>query len=171
MTIGQSWRRRRRPATYPGCVPVTTLEARTKILADLTAASDHIALALACFSEAFELLDDATAERLESQLFRPVQRAYGRAKRTHDEFAARVGMPGGTFGSPSAGLSSQGVKVLCERATGAALEADQAIAELQDSMLPIEAGDAELRSGLSEVRELLAPVPGASADLLRVLGR
>jgi hypothetical protein len=61
--------------------------------------------------------------------------------------------------------------VLCERATGASLEADQAIAELQDSMLPIEAGDAELRSGLSEVRELLAPVPGASADLLRVLGR
>jgi hypothetical protein len=152
-------------------VPVTTLEARERILADLAAATDHIAMALACFSEAFELLDDATADRLEAELFRPAQRALGRAKRTHAQFAERVGLDGGPFASPSAGLASQGVKVLCERGAGAAAEADQAIAELQDSMLPIEAGDAELRSGLSEVRELLAPVPGAANDLLRVLGR
>lgn len=152
-------------------MPVTTLEARTRILADLASATDRIALALACLSEAFELLDDATAERLESELFRPVQRAYGRAKRTHEQFAARVGLAAAEFESPSGGLASQGVKVLCERAVGSALEADQAIAELQDSMLPIEAGDAELRSGLSEVRELLAPVPGAAGELLRVLGR
>src|SRR5690348_12278002 len=97
-------------------MPVTTLEARQQILADLVTASDQIALALACVSTAFELLDDTTAERLEGELFRPLQRAYARAKRTHDGFAQRVGLPAGSFGSPSAGLPSQGVKVLCEHA-------------------------------------------------------
>jgi hypothetical protein len=152
-------------------VPITTDEARTRILGDLASATESITLALACISQAFELLDDATAERLEGELFRPVQRALGRAKRTHDGFAERVGRPVGTFADPSAGLPSQGVKLLCERARGAVLDGDHVIAELQDSMAPIDAGDAELRTGLSEIRELLAPVPGATADFLRILGR
>jgi len=150
---------------------VTTLEAREQILRDLAAAADQVAAALAFLSEAFEQLDDATADRLEAELFRPVQRAYGRAKGTHDQFAQRVGLPVGTFESPSAGLSSQGVKILVERGEVAVIDADRRIAELQDSMLPIEAGDAELRAGLSDIRELLAPVPNAAVELLRVLGR
>jgi hypothetical protein len=45
------------------------------------------------------------------------------------------------------------------------------IAELQDSMLPIESGDPELRQGLAEVRELLAELPLGARDFLRTLGR
>jgi len=38
-------------------------------------------------------------------------------------------------------------------------------------MLPIESGDAELRAGLSDVRELLDPVPAVARQFLRTLGR
>ena len=38
-------------------------------------------------------------------------------------------------------------------------------------MLPVESGDAELRSGLSEVRTLLAVLPGNAREFLRTLGR
>ena len=37
--------------------------------------------------------------------------------------------------------------------------------------MPIEAGDAELRAGLAEVRELLGQVPSATRDFLRSFGR
>jgi hypothetical protein len=60
---------------------------------------------------------------------------------------------------------------LIERAVSAAGEADQSIAELQDSMLPIEVGDAELRAGLTAVRELLGGVPGKARQLERTVGR
>ena len=150
---------------------ITTLEARGRILDDLAAAADHLALGVACLGEAFELGDVGTADRLETELFRPVQKAYGRAKRTHAQFAARCGLAGREFESPSPGVSSQGVKSFVERAVAASAEADRAIAELQDSMLPIESGDAELRTGLSEVRELLDEVPTNARQFLRTLGR
>ena len=149
----------------------TALEDRQQILAELAVAVDHIALATACLGAAYELLDEATGERLEAELIRPVQRAYGRAKRTHAQFAARVGLVSRTFDSPSAGLPSQGVKSFVERSVVAASEAGLAVSELQDSMLPIEAGDAELRTGLAEVRELLDQVPGRARGFLRTLGR
>jgi len=38
-------------------------------------------------------------------------------------------------------------------------------------MMPVEVGDAELRSGLAEVRELLADVAGRADGLLRTFGR
>ncbi len=41
---------------------------------------------VAWLGSAYEQLDDQQADRLEEQLFRPVQRAYGRAKRTHAQF-------------------------------------------------------------------------------------
>jgi hypothetical protein len=63
------------------------------------------------------------------------------------------------------------VKVFVEQAVMAAGEADRRIAELQDSMLPVESGDAELRAGLGEVRELLREVPVAARQFLRALGR
>jgi hypothetical protein len=50
-------------------------------------------------------------------------------------------------------------------------DADRRLAELQDTLLPIEFGDAELRSGLNETRELIRPVPRAAAMFLRGLGR
>ena len=150
---------------------ITTLEARGRILDDLAAAVDHLALGVACLGEAFELCDVGTADRLETELFRPVQKAYGRAKRTHAQFAARCGLASREFESPSPGLRSQGVKSFVERAVAASSEADRRIAELQDSMLPIESGDAELRTGLSEVRELLDEVPTNARQFLRTLGR
>ena len=63
------------------------------------------------------------------------------------------------------------MKRFVERGGEAAADADRVLAELQDSMLPIEAGDAELRAGLAEVRELLAEVPAAVREFLRTFGR
>ena len=60
---------------------------------------------------------------------------------------------------------------LLDRAVDAAHEADQAIAELQDSMLPVEVGDPELRAGLSQIRETLAAVPLRARELVRTVGR
>jgi len=149
----------------------TTLEARTQILDDLAAALDQLGLAVACLSEAFEQLAVDAADRLEADLYRPVQRAYGRGKRTHAQFAERFGLSGDTFEPPSSVPSSKGVKDLVERTAAAVEDADRRVAELQDSMLPIESGDAELRRGLSEVRELLEKVPGGARQFLRTLGR
>jgi hypothetical protein len=150
---------------------ITALEARSKILDDLAAAIDQAALAVASLGEAFELLPDAAADRLESELFRPVQRAYALGKRTHAGFAARHGHPTGAFELPSPGLASQGVNSLVEQAVAATVDADRRIGELQDSMLPVESGDGELRSGLADVRELLAGVPVRAREFQRTLGR
>jgi hypothetical protein len=159
------------PGSDTGDVAITALEARGQILDDLATAGDQLALALACLGEAHELLDDATAERLEAELFRPVQKAYGRTKSTYARFAQRYGLDVRELDSPSGGLSSQGVKAFVERAAAAASDADRTIAGLQDSMLPIESGDPELRAGLSEVRELLDGLPGTARQFLRTLGR
>jgi hypothetical protein len=150
---------------------ISTDEARTQILDDLAAANDRLALAVACLGEAFELLDVMSAERMEDELYRPIQKAYGRGKRTHSQFAERVGLPGDVFETPAAGRTAQGARSFLERATEAAGEADRRLADLQDSMLPIEAGDAELRAGLGEMRELLGPVPTSSQRFLSMLGR
>ena len=150
---------------------VSTAEARGKILSDLSGAIAQLAFGTACLGEAYELLDDATADRLETDLFRPLQKAYGRAKRTQSAFAGRVGLEATALAAASPGLPSQGVKVFVGRALTAAGEADRRIAELQDSMLPIDAGDPELRAGLAEVRELLDGVPAAGGGFLRTLGR
>ena len=48
---------------------------------------------------------------------------------------------------------------------------DQILAELQDSMMPVEVGDRELRTGLSETREAIAPLPASARRLMRAQGR
>ena len=149
----------------------SALEDRRQIAEDLAAVLDRLELALACLGEAHEQLDVTTAERLEAELFRPVQRAFGRGKRTLSGFAQRFGLEAREPQSPASGVRSQGVKSFVERAVAAADEADRSIAELQDTMLPIESGDPELRAGLTDVRESLAELPIASRDFLRALGR
>jgi hypothetical protein len=149
----------------------TTAEGREKVLDDLAVAVEHIAEALAALGEAYEQLDEHSADVLEAELFRPVQAAYGRAQRTHSEFAARSNLPARTFEPHSPGLQSQSVSDLITRAAEAAQDGDQAIAELQDSLLPVEVGDQELRAGLSQVRELVSQVPGNAQNLLRTVGR
>jgi hypothetical protein len=149
----------------------TTAEGRERILDDLAIAIEQIADSLACLGEAYERLDDQHADVLEDQLFRPVQSAYGRAKRTYAEFASRSQLRTRSFDQHSPGVQSQSVQDLIERAADAAHDADQSIAELQDSMLPVEVGDPELRAGLSQVRETLSHVPSRARGLVRTVGR
>jgi hypothetical protein len=149
----------------------TTAEGREQVLSDLAVAIEHIADALACLGEAYEQLDEQHGDELEEQLFRPVQSAYGRAQRTYSEFASRAQLRARTFSPHSPGVQSQSVRDLIERSADAAYDADQAIAELQDSMLPVEVGDPELRAGLSQVRETLSAVPARARGLVRTVGR
>jgi hypothetical protein len=148
-----------------------TAEARQRLLDDFAEAIDEIGAALAALGGAYELLDERTADRLEEQLFRPVQLAFGRARRTYSGFASRNGLPDRTFAPGSAGPPSRDVRVLLERATDAVEDADIILTELQDSMMPVEVGDAELRAGLAEVREILAQLGERARNLTRVIGR
>ena len=146
-------------------------EARQELLDTLGDAVDHIAIALAALAEAYEQLGTAPAERLERDLFAPVQAAYGRAKGTHVGFARRHGLPDRTFAPATPGLPSTGVRGFVDAAVASAGDADAVLAELQDSMMPVEVGDRELRAGLAEVRELLGDVRARAREFIRILGR
>ena len=150
---------------------LTRTEAHEQILGDLQSAIESLDLAVACLGEAYEHLDEESQDRLDSTLFRPVQKAYGLAKKTQDRFAKQTG--GATLDPEPAGpgLASQGAQSFIEQAVDAAANADSAIADLQDSMLPIEFGDPELRGALAGIREPLAGVPTAAREFLRTLGR
>jgi hypothetical protein len=152
-------------------VPYTTADARQQLLESVAEATDELAVSLASLSEAYELLDENTAGSLEQALFRPVQGAYGRAKRTHAQFAERHGLEGRAFEPAVPGAPSQGARGFVENAVAAASRADLTLATLQDSMLPVEVGDPELRAGLEEVRSLLGPIAGNARELMRTLGR
>jgi hypothetical protein len=153
-------------------VAYTAANARQQILDVLADAADDVGRALADLGEAYELLDDHAADRLEEELFGPVQTAYGRAKRTHAEFAKRYDLPPHVFAPQVAdGGPSTGAKGFIERAVEAASEADGTLATLQDSMLPVEVGDPELRAGITAVRELLGGVRGHAREIVRVFGR
>ncbi|HEY1276882.1 MAG TPA: hypothetical protein VGF25_18385 [Thermoleophilaceae bacterium] len=149
----------------------TMAEARQDLLARIAEAANELGFAGACLAEAYEQLDEQSADRLEDACYRPVQMAYGRAKRTRAEFAARHGLDARAPDAPPAGLPSQGAAGFVGRAVEAVAEADRILAELQDSMLPVEAGDEELRAGLKAVREPLGRVPAAAREFLRGLGR
>jgi hypothetical protein len=141
------------------------------MLEEIGQAADQLALAIACLNQAYELLDESAADRLEADLFRPVQLTYGRLQRTHAEFAARTGGTPRAFAPQSAGAPSQGAKAFIERAVSSAATAAQLIADLQDSMLPIEVGDPALRAELSDARSKLDVLPARARELLRTLGR
>src|SRR3712207_8696255 len=127
--------------------PVTfDAEARQDLLDTVARAIDQIAVVLAALGDAFEELDEKSADVLEAQLFRPVQGAYGRAKRTHAEFATRHRMRQRRFDprAPRVGTARESL----ERATDAAGEADMILADLQDSLLPVRSEEhtSELQS-------------------------
>jgi hypothetical protein len=152
-------------------VTYTTADARQQLLDTLAQVVGEIGVALTAIGEAYEALDEHKGDELEERLFRPVQSAYGRAKRTHTEFAERHGLPTRTFDSAPAGAPSHGAKGFLGDAVEAVARADQELSALQDSMLPVEVGDAELRAGLQEVRQQLAPLPSGVRDFLRTFGR
>lgn len=145
-------------------------DARQQVLDELATAADHLGVAVARLGEAYESLDEHSADRLEEELFRPLQAAYGTARRTHAEFASRYGVTSRTFAQQSPRRPA-GPREELELAAEEVRAADETIATLQDSMLPVEVGDPELRAGLSRVRELIAPLPERARQLVRVVGR
>ena len=149
----------------------TSESARKQLLDQLAVAIDQLAIALASLGEAYEEVDERSGEALEERLFRPVQMAYSRARRTYADFAQRQELPGRSFSPASPGTHSADPRVHMQRALEAVERADHVVAEMQDSMLPVEVGDRELRDGLTETRELIAAVPGRGRQLLRVIGR
>jgi hypothetical protein len=149
----------------------TTSEARQELLDTTAQAANELGFASACLAEAYEQLDELSGDRLEEQCFKPVQAAYGRAQRTHTEFAHRHGLPAAAFQQQATGLASQGAAAFVAHAVEAVEAADRTLAGLQDSMLPVEAGDEQLRTGLKAVREPLGSLPGKAREFLRGLGR
>jgi hypothetical protein len=149
----------------------SSAEGRQELLDTLAGAIDELGFVLASIAAAYEQLDDASADRLEEELFGPAQKAYGRAKRTYAEFAGRHGLEDRTFEQPSAGLPSTGAKGFIANAVEAAGQADHLLAEAQDSPQLLEVGDTELRAGLSAVRELASGISGNARELVRGLGR
>lgn len=155
----------RNPMSY------TNQEGRERIAQDLSAAAGQIELALSYLTDAYELVDEGVADRLEEELFSPVRAAYGRARRTLTEFNRRYGLDGDGIPATQQASRPHGPRDLIDGAVDAIEQADHWIGELQDSMLPIEVGDPELRAGLSETRELVGVLPARARELVRVLGR
>ena len=149
----------------------TNADARARLLEDVASATDQIGTALALLSDAYERLDDHAADRLEAELFQPAQAAYGLAKRTHAAFADRYGLHAGTFAAQTPAGNPHGAREAIDLAVAALQGADTTLATLQDSMLPVEVGDPELRGGLSGVRELIGTLARRARELERVLGR
>jgi hypothetical protein len=149
----------------------TTADARQQLLDTIAEAADKLGVALAALSEAYERLDERNADAVEEALFRPTQMAYGRARRAHAAFAERHGLPGRTFESAIAGAPAKGAKGFLDSAVSAIADADRLLATLQDSMLPVEVGDVEVRADLEQVRSLLAGLGGRARELERTLGR
>lgn len=149
----------------------STAQAQQEMLDEIAIAGDDIVVALADLMEAYELLDEPTADRLEGELFKPLQLASGRLKRTVTGFAERHDLIARPPAEAVAGSPHHGPRGFLDRAEVASVKADSRLAELQDTLRPVEIGDGELRDGLSEVRRLLGEVPGRARVFLRTLGR
>ena len=149
----------------------TTAEARIQMLDDLAHAIDEIGVALGALGEAYELLDEQNGDRMEEQLFRPVQVTYGRAKRTYSGFAERHGLPAREFEPSAAGRAGQSAREALDGAIEAIEEADHLLVEIQDSMMPVEVGDPELRGALADVRSAIGGFPNTARDVVCRIGR
>jgi hypothetical protein len=71
----------------------TTSEARQELLDSVAQAANGLGFASACLAEAYERLDEHSGNRLEAGCLRPVQLAYGRAKRTPHRVRAPPRVP------------------------------------------------------------------------------
>ena len=111
----------------------TISEARQELLDTVAQAANELGFAGACLAEAYEQLDERNADRLEEDLFGPVQLAYGRAKAAHAGFAERAGLPSGPFESASPGIPSTGAKGFIDNAVAA-------VAAILGSMLGLGGG-------------------------------
>jgi hypothetical protein len=152
-------------------VSYTNAQARQQLLDALAQATNDIGLAMANLTAAYDQIDDSAAERLETELFRPLQLAYGQAQRTYADFAREYGLPAHTFDASDAHAREHNAAAIIEAAAAAVARADAALGTLQDSMLPVEVGDPALRAGLERVRQLLGDVTGHFRTFTRTLGR
>lgn len=149
---------------------VDSHDARQQLLGTVAEATEHLGRALALLGEAYEALDEHSGDVLEAELFGPVQKAYGRLRKVHAGFAERHRLEGRDFDPPPAGRQPS-AKLYVEAGVSAVHQADSVLSTLQDSMLPVEIGDPELRAGLTEVRALVGGLSGRARELLRRLGR
>jgi hypothetical protein len=148
-----------------------TTQARKDLLDIIADATAQIARALAALEVAYEALDETSADHLEAEIFRPVQQAFGRAQRARSGFAQRMGIPIRPAAPPPTYSPAHSVADLVERAVSSVHDADVALSTLQDSMLPVDVGDPELRNDLAVTRQSLAEVPGRAREFSRTLGR
>src|SRR4029079_14308920 len=91
---------------------------------------------------------------------------YGRAKRTYSGFAERHGLDAREFEPSAAGSAAQSAREAMDAAIEALEDDTHLLVEIQDSMMPVEVGDAPLRAGLAEIRELVGPLPHRTDRLL-----
>jgi hypothetical protein len=148
-----------------------TSEARQELLDTIAEAATELGTGLASVAAAYEELDDDTADALEEELFRPLQVALGRTKRTVTTFADRHAMTAPAMEPGHAGPPSTGVKGHIADAGEAIQQAEAILTELQDSLSPVEVGDPELRAGLADVRERLAELPARADGFVSRFGR
>ncbi len=148
-----------------------TAEARQELLDTIAEAASELASALASLGVAYEQLDDASGDALEEALFGPVQVTLGRARMTASAFAGRHQLPVPEVTERPPGLPSQGVKAFIEDAAAAVEQSEAILTELQDSLSPVEVGDAELRAGLADVRARLEPLPARAEAFISRYGR
>lgn len=152
-------------------MPYTTADARRQLLDTVAEAAEHLGAALSALSELYEQLDERNADAVEERLFRPVQSAYGHARRAHAAFAERHGLPGRAFAPAAAAAPAHGVKGLLDSSVEAIAAADRTLATLQDSLLPVEVGDTQLRAELERIRLQLDGLGVRARELERTLGR
>ena len=152
-------------------MPYTTADARQQLLDAVGEATEALGSAVAALGEAYEQLDEQSGDVLEAQLFRPVQHAYGRAQRTYAAFAEQHDLRAAQFAPATPGAPSRGARGFIDDGVESARRADELLAALQDSLMPVEVGDPELRAGLEQVRTLLGDIPGRAREFVRTLGR
>jgi hypothetical protein len=150
---------------------MTDLEVRQGVLDTIGESIEQLGEALSALGLAYELLDEHSQDRLEDQLFGPVQKGYGRAKKTYADFATRYGLPAATFAQPSSTSGSRDVRRFLDAAIEAVDEAEEVLIHLQDSGQTVDYGDAELRAGLAGVREIIGGVREGGRSFMRTLGR
>lgn len=147
-------------------------QARRALVDELLGAAGEISAAIASASAAYELLDDTSGDRLEERVFAPLQKALATLRRAVDAFAARHGDPAASAAPPPPEPHpSQGVAALLDGCAGAARAADERLGTLQDSLVLVDVGDADLRAGVSDTRRRLGAVPAALREFARTLGR
>jgi hypothetical protein len=80
-------------------------------------------------------------------------------------------LPGRSFEPSTGSTRPHQARALVEDAVEAVVDADYMLTDLQDSMMPVEVGDPEVRAGLADVRGLLDPLPERARLAERLFGR